>query len=88
MPSGMAALLVATAPFWMAILETLRKDGERISVRGGIGMLTGFIGVAMDARFHGERAGNTQSLLLATREACARLVQIVFYFVPKSSHAE
>src|SRR5439155_9613846 len=27
--------------------------------------------------FHSERAGNTQSLLLATGETCARLVQIV-----------
>jgi drug/metabolite transporter (DMT)-like permease len=52
-PSGMAALLVATAPFWMAILETLRKDGERISVRGGFGMLTGFVGVAMLVMPHG-----------------------------------
>jgi drug/metabolite transporter (DMT)-like permease len=63
-PSGMAALLVATAPFWMAILETLRKDGERISVRGGIGMLTGFIGVAMLVLPHGgESALGTQVII-------------------------
>ena len=46
-PSGMAALLVATAPFWMAILEAFRKSGERVDARGAIGMTTGFIGVAM-----------------------------------------
>lgn len=42
-PSGLAALLVATAPFWMAILD--RRD--RIERRRIVGMLVGFAGVAM-----------------------------------------
>jgi drug/metabolite transporter (DMT)-like permease len=46
-PSGIAALLVATAPFWMAIIEMFRTGGERVTARGAIGMLIGFIGVAM-----------------------------------------
>ena len=46
-PSGMAALFVATAPFWMAIVEAFRTHGERVDVRSGIGMLIGFAGVAM-----------------------------------------
>jgi drug/metabolite transporter (DMT)-like permease len=46
-PSGMAALFVATAPFWMAVLEAFRRGGERLDLRGGIGMLIGFLGVAM-----------------------------------------
>ena len=46
-PSGLAALLVATAPFWMAFIEAFRKDGERIGMRGITGMLIGFVGVAM-----------------------------------------
>jgi drug/metabolite transporter (DMT)-like permease len=46
-PSGLAALLVATAPFWMAIIELFRKSGERISLRSGIGMAVGFLGVAL-----------------------------------------
>lgn len=46
-PSGIAALLVATAPFWMALIELFRRDGERVTVRSGIGMLIGFAGVAM-----------------------------------------
>jgi len=46
-PSGLAALFVATAPFWAAMLELARKNGERLSLRGGIGMLIGFLGVAM-----------------------------------------
>ena len=46
-PSGIAALLVATAPFWMAIIEWFRASGERVTLRSGIGMLIGFLGVAM-----------------------------------------
>ena len=46
-PSGLAALLVATAPFWMAIIELFRTSGERVSVQSGIGMTLGFLGVAL-----------------------------------------
>ncbi|HJW93430.1 MAG TPA: EamA family transporter [Thermoanaerobaculia bacterium] len=46
-PSGMAALLVATAPFWAAILEAVRKNGEQIGLRRGTGMLVGFLGVVL-----------------------------------------
>jgi drug/metabolite transporter (DMT)-like permease len=46
-PSGIAALLVATAPFWMAIIELFRTSGERVTLQSGIGMTLGFIGVAL-----------------------------------------
>ncbi|MDP9192797.1 MAG: EamA family transporter [Acidobacteriota bacterium] len=46
-PSGLAALFVATAPFWMAIIERFRKAGERVSLQSGIGMTLGFAGVAL-----------------------------------------
>ena len=46
-PSGIAALLVASAPFWATILEALRRGGERIRVRRMIGMVIGFVGVAL-----------------------------------------
>ena len=46
-PSGLAALLVATAPFWMAIIEGFRTHGERVDVRSVVGMLIGFGGVAL-----------------------------------------
>lgn len=45
--SGMAALLVATAPFWLALLEGMRSGGERLDTRGVIGMIAGFAGVAL-----------------------------------------
>jgi drug/metabolite transporter (DMT)-like permease len=46
-PSGLAALLVATAPFWMAVIERFRQSGERVSLQSGIGMALGFAGVAL-----------------------------------------
>ena len=46
-PSGLAALLVATAPFWMVIIEMFRTTGERVSVQSAIGMALGFFGVAL-----------------------------------------
>src|SRR5215207_3921877 len=46
-PSGMAALLVATSPFWAAALGRLQGDGERVGVRGLLGMAVGFGGLAM-----------------------------------------
>ena len=46
-PSGMAALLVATSPFWAAALERFQKDGERVGARGLFGMAVGFGGLAL-----------------------------------------
>lgn len=46
-PSGMAALLVATSPFWVAGFERLRSDGERVSLRALVGMLIGFGGLIL-----------------------------------------
>jgi len=46
-PSGFAALFVGTAPFWATLIELLRRSGERLELRRGIGMLIGFLGVAM-----------------------------------------
>jgi drug/metabolite transporter (DMT)-like permease len=46
-PSGFAALFVGTAPFWVTLIELMRRSGERLELRRGIGMLIGFGGVAM-----------------------------------------
>lgn len=46
-PSGMAALFVATAPFWAAILEWFHPGGDRIDLRRALGMLAGFVGVGL-----------------------------------------
>lgn len=46
-PSGLAALFVATAPFWNAAIERMHEGGDRIDTRRLIGIITGFIGVAL-----------------------------------------
>jgi len=43
--SGLAALLVATEPFWIVLLSWLWLKGERPSWRVATGLLLGFIGV-------------------------------------------
>ena len=44
-PSGLAAVLVATSPFWMAGVESALKDGERLNARTVAGLLVGFSGI-------------------------------------------
>ncbi len=45
--SGMAALLVATSPFWVAGVERFFSDGERLGARGITGLLIGFGGLVL-----------------------------------------
>jgi drug/metabolite transporter (DMT)-like permease len=44
-PSGLASVLVAVAPFWMVGIEALFEDGDPITVRQWLGLLVGFGGV-------------------------------------------
>jgi len=44
-PSGLAAVLVATSPFWMAGVEGLLKDGERLGFNAVLGLMIGFSGI-------------------------------------------
>ena len=46
-PSGIAALMVATSPFWVVAFERVRKDGERVGARVVLGLLVGFSGLAL-----------------------------------------
>jgi drug/metabolite transporter (DMT)-like permease len=46
-PSGLAAVLVATAPFWMAGVEAAIGGGERLGVRKVFGLLVGFSGIVV-----------------------------------------
>jgi drug/metabolite transporter (DMT)-like permease len=43
--SGVAAVLVATTPVWIALLETAWPWGERLGLRGWLGILVGLTGV-------------------------------------------
>jgi drug/metabolite transporter (DMT)-like permease len=45
--SGLAAVLVATAPFWMAGIETFIPNGERPTAHTLMGLLVGFSGIVV-----------------------------------------
>jgi len=44
-PSGLTAVLVATAPFWMVAIDAATPDGERLSLRRITGLFVGFAGI-------------------------------------------
>lgn len=46
-PSGLAALIVATIPLWMALFEWIRPAGNRPDLRTWAGILVGFAGIAL-----------------------------------------
>jgi len=73
-PSGLAAVTLATSPFWMSGVEALRSDGERLS-RGALsGLILGFGGILVlvwpDLHL-GDAAGLNFTLgVLALQAAC------------------
>lgn len=46
-PSGVAALIVATTPIWMTVLQALRYHDNPLTGRVIIGLVFGFLGVAL-----------------------------------------
>src|SRR5947209_565875 len=61
-PSGRAALVVATTPAWFALLEWLRPGGTRPKLQTVIGIAVGFAGVSLliDRSASGAVAGSRQ----------------------------
>jgi drug/metabolite transporter (DMT)-like permease len=49
-PSGITALVVATVPVWLTLLDGLRPGGQPWSARGWLGTLVGLAGVALVVR--------------------------------------
>jgi drug/metabolite transporter (DMT)-like permease len=46
-PSGIAAVTVATIPFWMIGIDALTRDGDPLSTRLVVGLLVGFGGILL-----------------------------------------
>ena len=46
-PSGLAAVMVATSPFWMAAVEACLPDGERLRESVVLGLVIGFSGIVL-----------------------------------------
>src|SRR5438034_1297700 len=45
--SGLTAVLVSTAPFWMVGIEALTPDGDPLTLRHVVGLLVGFAGIVI-----------------------------------------
>ena len=46
-PSGLAALIVAIVPLWVALIEAFSRRGERLRARGWFGLALGFGGLVI-----------------------------------------
>lgn len=57
-PSGVTALLVALSPAWMVLFDWLRPKGTRPGPMVIVGLVVGFVGVALLARGHRNGAGS------------------------------
>lgn len=47
LPSGFAALLLATVPLWIALIETFILKGERLTRLGLMGLIMGLVGLGI-----------------------------------------
>lgn len=45
--SGLTAVLIATTPFWQALLERLLPNGDRFTARALVGLIIGFSGIVI-----------------------------------------
>ena len=46
-PSGLAALMIAAMPFWLVLIEWLRRDGVKPTRSVVMGLILGFIGIVI-----------------------------------------
>lgn len=72
-PSGLTAVLVATSPFWMAFVEAMLKDGERLTGQALTGLAVGFLGILLLVWPELTATGSTGMLpgIIALQVACA-----------------
>jgi drug/metabolite transporter (DMT)-like permease len=73
-PSGLAAVIVAASPFWMAGVEAMRPDGEPLTRRTLLGLTIGFGGILLlvwpDLRADGPAGRGFVAGVLALQIAC------------------
>ena len=69
-PSGIAALIVATVPVWILLLDGLRPGGQPWTARVWVGTVVGLAGVALVARPEGEVSAGHWLSILGLQVAC------------------
>lgn len=72
--SGLTAVLIATTPFWSALIERLLPNGERFTMRSLIGLAIGFAGIIVlvwPEMTHGGASGRSFIIgVIAIQLAC------------------
>lgn len=68
-PSGIAALIVATVPLWLTLFDGLRPGGQSWTARVWLGTLVGLAGVALVARPQGSAEAGHWTAILALQLA-------------------
>jgi drug/metabolite transporter (DMT)-like permease len=63
-PSGLAALIVASVPLWVALLSSLGADGRLPRGRRALALIAGFAGVALLVSGRGLRGGSVSGMTL------------------------
>jgi drug/metabolite transporter (DMT)-like permease len=69
-PSGIAALIVATVPVWLLLLDGLRPGGRPWTLRLWLSTAVGLVGVALVARPEGSVDSAHALAILALQVAC------------------
>ena len=73
-PSGIAAVVIASSPFWMTGIESLLPGGERVTRQTMLGLLIGFSGILLlvwpDLMTGGELGRRFTLGLIALQVAC------------------
>lgn len=69
-PSGIAALIVATVPVWILLLDGLRPGGRPWTLRLWVGAAVGLGGVALVARPEGQVSPGHALAIVALQVAC------------------
>jgi len=73
-PSGLSAVIIATAPFFMIGVDRLFPDGERITREAVLGLIVGFAGIVLlvwpDLRLHDAAGAHFAWGILSLQIAC------------------
>jgi drug/metabolite transporter (DMT)-like permease len=73
-PSGLSAVIIATAPFFMIGVDRLFPGGERISREAFLGLIVGFAGIVLlvwpDLRLHDSAGAHFAWGILSLQMAC------------------
>lgn len=68
-PSGIAALIVATVPLWLTLFDGLRAGGQSWTLRAWVGTAIGLLGVALVARPEGGVSAGHWTAIIALQVA-------------------